>query len=119
MTDATKQSWEGRGGPAEAAGELGLKGRHDPEMSLEVAWVLTRLWQSRSGGWESAGGRKPLLPEQASTRTGVPAWAGRLALQKGGTQQRMAVLILPGNPDLGDRGREARAAELQLCAQAR
>lgn len=68
--------------------------------------------KTNCGGWESAGGRKPLLPEQASTRTGVPAWAGRLALQKGGTQQRMAVLILPGNPDLGDRGREVPAGEV-------
>lgn len=27
--------------------------------------------ENDGGGWESAGGRKPLLPEQASTRTGV------------------------------------------------
>lgn len=67
--------------------------------------ACVKLEKTVCGGWESAGGRKLLLPEQASTRTGVPpAWAGRLALQKGGTQQRMAVLILPRNPDLGDRG---------------
>lgn len=75
MTDATKQSWEGRGGPAEAAGELGLKGRHDPEMSLEVAWVLPRLWQSRSGGWEGAGGRKHRLCPGGSVEKGRD-WQG-------------------------------------------
>ena len=75
MTDATKRSREGRGGPAEAAGRLGLKGRHDPEMSLEVAWGLPWLWQSRSGGWEGAGGRKHRLCPGGSVEKGR-GWQG-------------------------------------------